>query len=105
METFRDNLISLQVVAVLHDVKEDNLSYWEKIKEEYPNTIVDAIDAVSRREGETYMGFIRRCKENPLAKAVKLADLDDNIARNITNANFKADRLIRYIEAKKILLS
>jgi len=105
METFRDKDTIFQVVAVLHDVKEDNPSFWESIKHFYSKEECDAIDAISRREGEVYVAFIRRCKGNEIAKAVKLADLDDNIARNITNANFNGDRLIRYIEAKKILLS
>lgn len=105
METFRDYREEYQIVAVLHDVKEDNPSFWEMIKDSYPQEVTDAIDFLSRREGEEYNAFVRRCKGNKIAKAVKLADLDDNIARNITNANFNGDRLIRYIEAKKILLS
>jgi len=105
MEVFRNYREEYQMVAVLHDVKEDNPEFWETIKEDYPYEVSEAIDFLSRREGEVYNAFIRRCKGNKIAVAVKLADLDDNIARNITNANFKADRLIRYIEAKKILLA
>lgn len=105
METFRNYREEYQMAAVLHDVKEDNPSFWDSIKEMYPYEVCDAIDFLSRRKDEVYNAFIRRCKGNEIAKAVKLADLDDNIARNITNANFNGDRLIRYIQAKKILLS
>ena len=105
METFRYNREEYQMVAVLHDVKEDNPSFWESVKHSYPDEVTDAIDFLSRRENEDDNAFVRRCKGNKIAAAVKLADLDDNIARNITNANFNGDRLIRYIKAKKILLS
>lgn len=105
MEAFRHHPEEYQMVAVLHDVKEDNPAFWSNIRIIYSEAVQEAIDFLSRREGEVYNAFIRRCKGNKIATAVKLADLDDNIARNITNANFKADRLIRYIEAKKILLA
>ena len=105
METFRHYPEEYQIVAVLHDVKEDNPSFWCAIQIMYSAEIQEAIDFLSRREGEDYNAFVRRCKGNAVATAVKLADLDDNIARNITNANFNGDRLIRYIKAKKILLS
>jgi hypothetical protein len=36
------------------------------------------VDAISNRDGERFFDYIRRCRLNPLATLVKLADLDDN---------------------------
>jgi hypothetical protein len=46
----------------------------------YPEHIVAAVDAISRRKkaGEPYSAYIQRVKANPLATKVKIADLRDN---------------------------
>ena len=36
------------------------------------------MDAVSRREGETWSEYLDRVQENPVARAVKISDLIDN---------------------------
>ena len=69
-----------RIIAVLHDVVEDtDFTLDDLRKMGYPDVIVDAVNALSRREGESYEAFIQRIKPNPLAVRVKLQDLLDNM--------------------------
>lgn len=72
--------IETQIVALLHDVVEDSSITLEDLKiSGFPDTIIDAIDSVTRRRNESYMDFVCRCSKNPIGKVVKLLDLDDNM--------------------------
>jgi len=44
----------------------------------FPET-VNCCDSLTRRPEESYEAFIDRVKLNPLARKVKLADLEDNM--------------------------
>ena len=46
----------------------------------FGDAIADAVDALSRREGEEPRGYYARVRGNPLAMAVKEADIADNTA-------------------------
>ena len=74
-------------------------------QEGFPKEIIDAIDAISRREEEEYIDYIERVQGNEIAMRVKLADLEDNInihrLNNIYNGG--SDRLNRYMTAYDIL--
>jgi (p)ppGpp synthase/HD superfamily hydrolase len=69
----------LFLVAQLHDVVEDSDWTLEELREEFPSDVVDAIDAITRRDGEPYRQYIERCGKNPTARLVKLMDLRDNV--------------------------
>lgn len=67
------------IVAVLHDVVEDTDYTLNDLRIMFSPIIVDAVDAISQRKGsETYFEYIARCKQNPLARKVKIADILDN---------------------------
>lgn len=69
-----------QIVAVLHDTIEDTpLTLQDLTEAGFPAEIVLAVDALTKREGEGYEGFIERIALNSLAVRVKLLDLYDNI--------------------------
>jgi (p)ppGpp synthase/HD superfamily hydrolase len=72
-----------KAVAYLHDVVEDT-DYWTiwKLKlAGFSDDVIAAVDALSRRSGETYAQFIDRVIEaGPLAILVKLADIDHNLS-------------------------
>jgi (p)ppGpp synthase/HD superfamily hydrolase len=69
-----------QIVAVLHDVVEDSSVTLEHLRElGFEPGIVNAIDALSRRTGESYEDFIERVVADPLATRVKIRDLQDNL--------------------------
>ena len=72
-----------RMAAVLHDVVEDTDVTLDDLRAQgYPEEVVAAVDAVSRREaeGETYDAFVERSAQNPLAVQVKLGDLADNMS-------------------------
>ncbi|WP_309895016.1 GTP pyrophosphokinase [Archangium sp.] len=88
-----------RMVAVLHDVVEDSAYTLERLRElGYPEEVLGALDCLTKREGETYEAFIERVLPHPLARRVKLADLEDNMdVRRLTAVTAKdAERLARY---------
>lgn len=68
-----------RIVAVLHDVVEDGDYTSEDIGDQFGPEVRRAVDALTKRDGETYMEFIKRAAENPIARKVKIADLEDNM--------------------------
>ena len=69
-----------RIVGVLHDVLED-CPEWTPSRLRvagFSEEIVAALVALTKQAGEVYPDFIERVKLNPLARRVKLADLDDN---------------------------
>jgi (p)ppGpp synthase/HD superfamily hydrolase len=69
----------LQTIAVLHDVVEDSTYTFEDLaKEGFPEEVLVALRALTKKEGEQYDNFIQRVKSNPLAIPVKIADMKDN---------------------------
>jgi (p)ppGpp synthase/HD superfamily hydrolase len=66
--------------ALLHDVIEDSDITAEELRAEgIPAEVVEAVQSLSKRDGEDYLDFVRRAKKNPLAANVKIADIEDNI--------------------------
>jgi len=70
-----------KMVAYLHDIveKADGWSLDRLAAEGFPSAVVDAVDAMTRRDGEDYADFVRRAVADPLARPVKRADLNDNL--------------------------
>ncbi|MFJ4192732.1 HD domain-containing protein [Pseudomonas sp. NPDC089534] len=68
-----------RIVAVLHDVVEDcDVSLDDLRKEGFSETVLTAIESVTKVAGESYEDFIERVALNPIGRAVKLADLEEN---------------------------
>jgi hypothetical protein len=68
-----------QIAAVLHDAVEDGGLEVGLVAFRFGDRIGEAVDALSRREGESYADFIGRCGANDIARDVKRADLTDNM--------------------------
>ena len=64
--------------AVLHDTVEDAGVSLDAIRRNYGSVVAEAVDALSRREGETYRAYIERCAKNRIARFVKRYDIRDN---------------------------
>lgn len=91
-----------RMIAVLHDVVEDTNWTLDALRAEgFSEDILSALDCLTRREGETYEAFIARASANPLARRVKIADLEDNmdIRRLSRLADKDVGRLRRYLQA------
>ena len=70
-----------QIIAWLHDVPE-NAPEWtlERLRQEgFAPAVLAAVDALTRRDGESHADLVMRAGANPLARKVKLADLRDNM--------------------------
>ena len=95
-----------KITALLHDVLEDTPIRPETIADLFGEEILADIQAVTRLEGEDYMDFVARAKRNPVARAVKLADLEHNLdlsrIPNPTSEDF--ERMEKYRKAKALLL-
>ena len=69
-----------KIVALLHDVVEDtDVTLDDLRKEGFDTEVLDALQCLTRIEGEDYMDFIQRVATNPLATQVKIHDLKDNM--------------------------
>ncbi|MFY0573505.1 HD domain-containing protein [Cystobacter fuscus] len=88
-----------RVVALLHDVVEDTPYTLERLRElGYGEDVLGALERLTKAEGEDYAAFIERVRPHPLARRVKLADLEDNMdVRRLPAVTAKdAERLARY---------
>lgn len=95
-----------KIVGVLHDVVEDTKYTRDDLRKMgYSETILQALDGVTKREGESYADFVLRAKANPVARKVKLADLEDNMdVRRLSSVTPKdMERLSRYRKAWSVL--
>ena len=98
-----------KIVGVLHDVVEDSKEWsFERLEAEgFAPEIIEALRCVTKRSvDEPYDKFIARVKTNPLAVAVKLNDLMDNM--DIRRLPYLSDkdvkRLKKYLKAYKQLM-
>lgn len=72
-----------QMVAVLHDVLEDTEVTVNQLRETaLPDEVVTAILVLTHNAEHTYEEYVEQVAGNSLARAVKLADLVDNLANN-----------------------
>ena len=69
-----------RMAGILHDIVEDTDWTFEKLADEgIPPQVIAAVRCLTKQEGEDYDRFIERVKTNPIAIAVKLNDLRDNM--------------------------
>lgn len=97
-----------RIVGVLHDVIEGTPWSFEMLEAEgFSSEIIAALKCVTKiSENENYDDFIERVKKNPLAVAVKINDLTDNM--DIRRLPYLSDkdvkRLKKYLKAYKKLI-
>jgi len=91
-----------KIVTLLHDTIEDTDVTADYLREEgFTEEIVEAVLAVTRREGEEYNDYVRRAAQNELGRMVKRADLEDNmdIRRLPELTDRDVERLRKYLRA------
>ncbi len=64
--------------ALLHDVVEDTSVTIEQLEKEFPLEVIEALKLLTHNENADYFDYVRRIGTNPIAKAVKLADITHN---------------------------
>jgi (p)ppGpp synthase/HD superfamily hydrolase len=68
------------ICAVLHDVVEDSDISLDYLRNQgFSEEVLSALDALTRRDGETYDEYIGRIVKNKIAGHVKMCDLFDNM--------------------------
>lgn len=95
-----------RMAAVLHDVVEDTPHTFDDLRAQgFPESVVAAVEHLTKREGESYDEFVARAAANPIAARVKLADLEDNMdVRRLASVSEKdRARLARYVQAWRTL--
>jgi (p)ppGpp synthase/HD superfamily hydrolase len=69
-----------KAVAWLHDVVEDTSVTFDDLRAAgLSESVIEGVDAITKRDSEDYETYLARVAANPLAKAVKLADLTHNM--------------------------
>ncbi len=95
--------LELKTIAILHDTIEDTSVTADYLLEKgISKEIVDTVVLLSKPDDEEYESYLRRVKVNPLAKAVKLADLAHNTSPERASGLNEA-RQKKYELAKRVL--
>jgi (p)ppGpp synthase/HD superfamily hydrolase len=90
------------MVAILHDTVEDTDWTLDRLRQAgFAAEVVQAVECLTHRDQETYEDFIARVQTNPIARKVKLADLEDNmdLRRLSTVTAQDVQRLHKYHQA------
>jgi (p)ppGpp synthase/HD superfamily hydrolase len=67
------------VAALLHDVIEDSgITASDLADQGVPARAIEAVELLTRRDGQKPADYYQRVRDHPIAREVKLADLADN---------------------------
>lgn len=67
------------IAALLHDVIEDtDYTMADLEKMSFPADVLEALELLTHNDDTPYMEYVAKIKDNPIAKVVKLADLEHN---------------------------
>ena len=95
-----------QIAGVLHDVIEDGGIILEQLRAAgFGLEIVCTLDALTRRPDEPYGHYVTRAARDPLARPVKLMELEDNmmLSRIPHPSATNFERLRKYERAVKLI--
>jgi guanosine-3',5'-bis(diphosphate) 3'-pyrophosphohydrolase len=97
-----------RMAAVLHDIVEDTAVTLEQlVAEGFPPAVIAAVDALTKRPGESRTQAAQRAAAHPIARQVKLADNAENMdltrIENPTERDFA--RVEEYKLVREILLN
>lgn len=94
------------IVALLHDVVEDTNYTLEDLADMgFGESVIEALSLLTHDDEVEYMDYVRAIKENPIARAVKLADLRHNsdLSRMDEITEKVLERRAKYLKAMAIL--
>ena len=96
-----------RIAAVLHDVVEDSDLTIEELRiEGFSETVLEAVEALTKRKDENRIEAAMRAAANEIARVVKLADNTENMnlgrIPNPTEKDFA--RMEEYEKVREILL-
>jgi (p)ppGpp synthase/HD superfamily hydrolase len=94
------------VVALLHDVVEDSELTLDDLRQMgFGDAVIAALALLTHDPAVEYMHYVRAIKDNPIARAVKLADLRHNsdLTRLDTLDEKALARREKYLQAMTLL--
>lgn len=97
-----------RMAAMLHDVVEDTSVSLDDLKRHgFAHEVIEAVDALTKRTGETRLQAAARAAANPIARAVKLADVTDNMDLSRIAQPTERDhaRIAEYRQVRELLLA
>ena len=102
----RMNTEEERMAAVLHDVVEDTHVTFEDLRAAgIPESVLEAVRLLTHEKETPYEAYVEALKSHPVARRVKLADLEDNSdIRRLKGIEEKdLERLRKYYRAWQIL--
>lgn len=102
---------SEMIAAVLHDIVEDTQITFEELRRQgFSEDVLEAVRHLTKQDEEDYFAFIGQTGKNPIARKVKLADLEDNMdIRRLKDRDYLNEsdvaRLKKYYQAWKLMQS
>ncbi|MDE5768579.1 MAG: GTP pyrophosphokinase [Oscillospiraceae bacterium] len=94
------------ITALLHDVVEDSSYTLQNLRNYgFPETVLEAVSLLTHEKAVPYFSYIANIKQNPIARAVKLADLKHNsdLSRLDKIRTADLERRQKYLRAIAIL--
>ena len=93
------------IVALLHDVVEDTDVTMEDLEKEFSSEVIEALKLLTHDKSVPYEEYVLDLKDNPIARKVKLADLNHNsdVTRLINITEKDIERNKKYENAIKLL--
>lgn len=95
-----------RMAAVLHDIVEDTSMTLDGLRAEgFPAAVVSAVEALTKAKGEERLHAATRAAANDIARAVKIADVSDNmdLSRLPNPTERDRERLAEYAEVLALL--
>ena len=96
------------IVALLHDLLEDTSYTVEDLKKiGFNNKVCDAIILMTHDDNVKYLDYVKKIKNNEIARKVKIADLKHNsdLTRLDIITEYDLERKAKYAKALEILLN
>lgn len=91
---------SVTAVAWLHDVIEDTAETVESLTVlGLPHHIIESVQALTKKEGQSYHDYLTGVKGNETARKVKIADMLDNLSDSPTKK-----QIVKYAKGLLFLL-
>jgi len=88
----------LQVIAVLHDLVENTDTTLSDLDARLPQSVINTVEALTRRSEESYKEFIDRLARNPNARLVTTADIRDNLRPGAEHLRPRYEAALKVLE-------
>ena len=92
-------------VALLHDVVEDGDLTFDDLSKDFPSEVIEALRLLTHDSSVDYFDYVNNIKCNPIARRVKLSDLEHNMTLSRLDSPTESDfkRVEKYKRAYSIL--